>query len=198
MSFDPSDPSHYLGASNISWGESFDEVMAEIEGTGWGSAGGSGNYFEPPSTAAVGFHSHVDHAGMDFRLWADAFQNSDTHGDLLEWLEPGHQVESTLDTTTSTQPKSTSLRLRFSSIRVDRAWDTHFMSHLESLNAPNLQLFFMDLANVTWNHTFTQLIARRPTWDVCERIITETCQRRLSSNPEWELEEGMCTVSFDW
>ena len=90
----------------------------------------------------------------------------------------------------------------FTSVVVDGVLDEDFIKYLESLQAPSLKFYVMDLSNVAWNFMFTQSVARMLTRSACEELITETCERQLSIDPAaWQLERGahvMCILFFSF
>ena len=86
----------------------------------------------------------------------------------------------------------------FSSIRVDGVFEEDLKEYLQRHlpNARQLHIFMMDLCNVAWNTMFSQSSGRWPTSELCERIIDQTCRRRRSNNPRWELERGTIIPCF--
>ena len=86
----------------------------------------------------------------------------------------------------------------FSSIRVDGVFEEDLKEYLQHHlpNARQLHIFMMDLCNVAWNTMFSQSSGRWPTSELCERIIDQTCRRRCSNNPRWELERGTIIPCF--
>lgn len=171
-----------IGVEHYSNPSSTDEVIRSAEF-------GRGGYGDDLGSMGASVPAQIDDRPIGFNWQVDA-TNLPNNGEF-QMSQQAPQVGAMLDP--AMEPTMPLLPL----IRVDAAWDTHFMEHLESLDAPNLLNFFMDLGNITWSHVFTQPVARRPTQDVCEKIITETCQRQLSVNPEWTgLEEGTSIVYY--
>ena len=97
---------------------------------------------------------------------------------------------SPLDTVLVQHGGSTTPAPSVPSVVVQQSLDLFIIGRLESLAAPNLVLFFMELINVSWNYSFTQPFSRMPTRAACEELIMTTCKRRTRTNPSWYIEEG--------
>lgn len=186
-----------------SWEQSIDDIQ-------WGNQ-------NTTTSDASGHLEEFAHAAVSSTYWLDAIANPGSlHGADDESSEMGSPIEdlslvegppavgglpavegppaventltvAPLDTIAQPAPPSS---LRLPTIVVNRSLDRSIIQHLQSLGAPQVTLFVMELGNVCWNFSFTQSFSRNPTKAVCQQLITQACDRRTKANPSWHLEVG--------
>jgi hypothetical protein len=118
----------------------------------------------------------VNHTSTEIDSWMDAMQVfTDIPVPPASDLVPG-PIWPVTDIMPATLASNTPAAIQFSSVVVKAALNESFLDYLKSLQADMLLLYFMDLANVTWNYMFNQPVARRVTKSVCNKIMMDTCE----------------------